>query len=444
MPGLFILGNMVVPQQGIHDSGRIGFCPHCLNSNIRIRQGRHDSQLWRCRECNRTFPTPLIKETWFVKSNVKNYVFESDIPRLEGRTRRRRQGSRARRPRRGNSNKALVVLSIILIALATAAAAWWLLPTFELGGRNVPRKDGTNSESAVRTSQPILSSYPAPSEGFSQPPKPPPPTTTTSQSERLAATRDGPPAPVLTTPLIPTPVLLPDSRHMEEKLYMLQLINSERTRAGAGSVVLGDNIAAQIHAETALANCFSSHWGLDGLKPYMRYSLAGGYQSNGENGHGSDYCIKESDQYLPVTDIQGEIREAVAGWMNSPGHRRNMLNPSHKKVNIGIAWDRYNVKAFQHFEGDYVEYARLPEIHEGVLTLAGRTTNEARLGGRRDLDVQIYYDPPPEPLTLGQVARTLLLRQRLTCGQLARAVDGRELLDRKPICYNAFLMPRPG
>ena len=212
---------------------------------------------------------------------------------------------------------------------------------------------------------------------------------------------------------------------MEEKLYMLQLINSERTRAGAGSVVLGDNIAAQIHAETALANCFSSHWGLDGLKPYMRYSLAGGYQSNGENGHGSDCCIKESDQYLPVTDIQGEIREAVAGWMNSPGHRRNMLNPSHKKVNIGIAWDRYNVKAFQHFEGDYVEYARLPEIHEGVLTLAGRTTNEARLGGRRDLDVQIYYDPPPEPLTLGQVARTYCydnglhvasLREQLTDG----------------------------
>ena len=64
---------------------------------------------------------------------------------------------------------------------------------------------------------------------------------------------------------------------------MLQLINEERVRAGVAPVVLGDNIAAQLHAESALENCFSSHWGIDGLKPYMRYSLAGGYQSNAEN-----------------------------------------------------------------------------------------------------------------------------------------------------------------
>ena len=69
---------------------------------------------------------------------------------------------------------------------------------------------------------------------------------------------------------------------------MLQLINEERVRAGVAPVVLGDNIAAQLHAESALENCFSSHWGINGLKPYMRYSLAGGYQSNAENGYGRE------------------------------------------------------------------------------------------------------------------------------------------------------------
>ena len=62
-------------------------------------------------------------------------------------------------------------------------------------------------------------------------------------------------------------------RHIEQKQYMLDVINSERADAGVGSVTLGDNVAAQLQAEAGLENCFTSHWGLDGLKPYMRYSL---------------------------------------------------------------------------------------------------------------------------------------------------------------------------
>ena len=50
----------------------------------------------------------------------------------------------------------------------------------------------------------------------------------------------------------------PDLRHIEEKQYMLEIINAERTRAGVPTVVLGDNIAAQLHAESALENCFSA------------------------------------------------------------------------------------------------------------------------------------------------------------------------------------------
>ena len=142
---------------------------------------------------------------------------------------------------------------------------------------------------------------------------------------------------------------------------MLELINSEREKAGLGSVVLGDNAAAQLHAEAALENCFASHWGVDGLKPYMRYSLAGGYQSNGENGLGIDYCVKASDGYAALGSIESEIREAMVLWMGSAGHRRNILRKWHKKVNIGIAWNRYNFAAYQHFEGDYVEYDRTAE-----------------------------------------------------------------------------------
>ena len=195
--------------------------------------------------------------------------------------------------------------------------------------------------------------------------------------------------------------------HISEKRYMLDLINQARESAGVPPVELGNNVAAQRHAESALANCFSSHWGIDGLKPYMRYTLAGGYQSNAENGSGSDYCIRMGEGYAQNDSAQEEIHQVMEGLMDSPGHRRNILNKWHTKVNIGLAWDRYNFAAYQHFEGDYVEYDRLPSIKDGSLSFSGRAKNEASLTNNEDaLGVHIYYDHPTHALTRGQVSRT--------------------------------------
>ena len=138
----------------------------------------------------------------------------------------------------------------------------------------------------------------------------------------------------------------------------------------------------------------------------MRYSLAGGYQSNGENLSGLDYCIKWSDWYSELSGIREEIRETMEGWMGSPGHRRNILQKSHRKVNIGLAWDRYNIIAVQHFEGDYVEYETLPEFDEGRLRLRGEVKNGTRFDVGDTIPVKIFYDPPPNPLTGGQLSRT--------------------------------------
>ena len=63
----------------------------------------------------------------------------------------------------------------------------------------------------------------------------------------------GTPAGTTTPPSHP-----PDLRHVEEKRYMLELINAERAKVGVSPVVLGDNVAAQMHAESALESCFSS------------------------------------------------------------------------------------------------------------------------------------------------------------------------------------------
>lgn len=213
------------------------------------------------------------------------------------------------------------------------------------------------------------------------------------------------PTPVPTPTPNPTPAA-PHLRYLDEKLYMLELINAERTKAGLNPVELGNNVAAQLHAESALENCFSSHWGIDGQKPYMRYSLAGGYQSNAENVLGSSYCIKASDGYRTMNTIEEEIRDAMDSWTNSPGHRRNILRTWHWKVNIGLAWDKYNFLAVQHFEGDYVEYSSLPNIRDGILSVEGTMKNGVTFNKDQDLSVQIYYDPPPRSLTRGQLSRT--------------------------------------
>lgn len=243
------------------------------------------------------------------------------------------------------------------------------------------------------------------------------------------------PTPIPTAPAVVSDSEIPPHlRHLEYKQYMLELINAERTRAGLGTVVLGHNNAAQLHAESAVQHCFGSHWGIDGLKPYMRYSLAGGYQSNGENWHGRsswyetngkvwssiEYCLtKDSGGYPPtITDIRDSVHEAMEGWMDSPGHRRNILNPQHRKVNIGIDWDGYNLGAVQHFEGDYVEYSALPTIEGTVLIVGGRLRCGAQFDEVDDLGVQIYYDRAPYALTRAQ----LYLTECYDSGQLVAAL----------------------
>ena len=69
----------------------------------------------------------------------------------------------------------------------------------------------------------------------------------------------------------------------------------------------------------------------------------------------------------------------MEGWMNSPGHRRNILNSTHRKVNIGLATDGYNFGAVQHFEGDYAMYDTLPSIDGRILALSGNSQERSRI-----------------------------------------------------------------
>ena len=198
----------------------------------------------------------------------------------------------------------------------------------------------------------------------------------------------------------------PRLRNVAEKRHMLELINEARTRAGVPPVVMGTNNVAQIQADQLMENCVISHWGTDGLKPYMRYSLAGGYQVNGENVSGHNECGLADTLLYWNADPMEMVADTVNGWLESPGHRETMLSPEYRRVNIGLAWDRNTFKAIQHFEGDYVDFDRLPFIEDGLLELEGNLTTGNAFTGQVPMLALIVYDPEPRRLSAGQLART--------------------------------------
>ena len=198
----------------------------------------------------------------------------------------------------------------------------------------------------------------------------------------------------------------PRLRNQAEKEYMLTLINQARTEAGAPPVVMGVNNVAQIRAEQLLRDCILSHWGTDGLKPYMRYSLAGGYQANGENALTYNECGL-LDTWLQWNEDPLEmVRRSVQDWLDSPGHRETMLDSSYRKVNIGLAWDRNTFKAVQHFEGDYVDFTKVPTVQDRELALEGRLKNGKEFDSGHPLVALLVYDRKPGTLTQGQLAQT--------------------------------------
>lgn len=105
---------------------------------------------------------------------------------------------------------------------------------------------------------------------------------------------------------------------------LLQETNEERVAAGLGSLALNSqlNSAAQAKANDMAARDYWSHNTPEGNPPWVFIDAAGyDYKTAGENlAYGFDNST-----------------ETVIGWMNSPGHKANILNTGYVDVGFGIA-----------------------------------------------------------------------------------------------------------
>jgi uncharacterized protein YkwD len=105
---------------------------------------------------------------------------------------------------------------------------------------------------------------------------------------------------------------------------VLALVNQERAAAGCPAVTLNDKLgkAAQDHSADMAAHSNMSHTGSDGSDPGQRITRTGyTWRTYGEN----------------VAYGYSTPEQVMQGWMNSPGHRENILNCSFKEIGIGLA-----------------------------------------------------------------------------------------------------------
>jgi uncharacterized protein YkwD len=108
---------------------------------------------------------------------------------------------------------------------------------------------------------------------------------------------------------------------------LIDLINTERSNQGLAALTYNGSLtsAAQSHSLDMACQNFFSHTGSDGSSPFDRMSWAGySFSAAAEN------IFAGSGSY-------DSPAQAFDAWMNSSGHRDNMLNPDYAEIGIGYA-----------------------------------------------------------------------------------------------------------
>ena len=178
--------------------------------------------------------------------------------------------------------------------------------------------------------------------------------------------------------------------------HLLNQVNIERAEAGVRPLKL-DSLActvAEKHATEMARNNFLSHWGLDGRKPYHRYSFAGGVEAIQENGSGLNTTTPIASAEVPIhlMSMHRSMHDEVAPH---DGHRKTILNPVHTHVGFGYADYGFCVRLCELYVARYVA------IDPYAVTASPR--NRILLRGRlleptHSLEsIDVFYEPLPSP-----------------------------------------------
>jgi uncharacterized protein YkwD len=110
------------------------------------------------------------------------------------------------------------------------------------------------------------------------------------------------------------------------KAEVLRIANQERAKAGCGALTADNRLAnaAQKHSADMAANDYFSHTSQNGDQMADRVDAAGyPWRSLGEN----------------IAKGQATPASVMQAWMNSSGHRANILNCGFRNIGVGLAFD---------------------------------------------------------------------------------------------------------
>ncbi|MFD3548306.1 sigma-70 family RNA polymerase sigma factor [Streptomyces sp. NPDC058655] len=178
-------------------------------------------------------------------------------------------------------------------------------------GAPLPSASASPSPSPSASASPSASPSPSPSASASSSAAPSPSTSPTPAQSRSSA-----PAP---KPSAPAPAPAPPGVAGQ----VVALVNKERASAGCGPLKEDAQLraAAQGHSVDMAKRDFFSHTSPDGADPGKR-TTASGYRwsTYGEN----------------IARGQQTAQSVMESWMNSSGHRANILNCAFKDIGVGI------------------------------------------------------------------------------------------------------------
>lgn len=146
------------------------------------------------------------------------------------------------------------------------------------------------------------------------------PATTLSDTAPAAAKSK---APATTAPATKA-AASPSSAASSAEAQVVELVNDERAKVGCSPVKVNAKLteAAEAHSKDMAEHSNMSHTGSDGSQPGDRIEAAGyTWSTYGEN----------------VAYGYSSAKSVMEGWMNSSGHKANILNCDFKEIGVGLS-----------------------------------------------------------------------------------------------------------
>lgn len=193
---------------------------------------------------------------------------------------------------------------------------------------------------------------------------------------------------------------------------LLALANQERTQIGLHALKLDGRACdiAEQHAIEMAQNGFLSHWGMDGRKPYQRYSFSGGTEATAENDSAIDHSAPPTPDEVDA-DLIRMHRSMHNEVPPDDGHRQTILGPQYTHVGFGVAWRGLHVRLTEIYIARYMAIDPYPAVKPAGSTFifSGRTLDPAY--EVQGIDVFFEEVPRRPPMSFLQVPRPYGLPQ---------------------------------